>query len=149
MLKQKSNSNSDNLGKNDQINAKQLKQIILSSEKSLPKLVSSTGEEVVLSQSVNDALYKILEAVEAGIQVTVAPLDRDMSIAEAADILNVSSAYLEKLLDREEIPAKSVGSTRYINTKDILNYKINRDTTRRKGLRELTNFLQETGCYAK
>ncbi|MEO0834471.1 MAG: PIN domain-containing protein [Cyanobacteria bacterium J06642_3] len=45
MLKQKSNSNSDNLGKNDQINAKQLKQVILSSEKSLPKLVSSTGEE--------------------------------------------------------------------------------------------------------
>ena len=106
MLKQKSNSNSSNLEKSDekseQINAKQLKQVISSSEKSLPKLVSSTGEEVVLSQSVNDALYQVLEAMEAGIEVTVSPIDRDMTIAEAADVLNVSSFYLEKLLIEEK-----------------------------------------------
>lgn len=147
MLQQKLNSNSSNLEKSEQINAKQLKQVILSSEESLPKLVSSTGEEVVLSKSVNDALYKILEAVEAGIEVTVSPLDQDMTIAEAAEVLNVSSTYLEKLLDRGEISSKPVGTKQHINTKELLNYKSSRDAKRRKSLRELTGFIQEVGCY--
>lgn len=146
MLQQKSNSNSSNLETNEQINAKQLKQI-LNSDKSLPKLVSSTGEEVVLSQSVNDNLYKVLEAMEAGIKVTISPIDRDMSIAEAAEVLNVSSFYLEKLLSQGEIPFKAVGSSKHINTQDLLDYKSNRDTKRREGLSELTAFIQETGCY--
>lgn len=146
MLQQKSNSNSSNLEKSQQINAKQLKQI-LNSEKSLPKLVSSTGEEVVLSQSVNDALYQVIEAMEAGIEVTVSPIDKDMSIAEAAEVLNVSTVYVEKLLDRGEIAYIAVGITKHINTKDVLDYKSNRDLKRRKGLSELTTFLQEEGLY--
>ncbi len=148
MLKQKSNSNAFNLEKSEQINAKRLKQI-LSSEKSLPKLVSSTGEEVILSQSVNDALYQVLEAMEAGIEVTVSPIDRDMTIAEAADVLNVSFFYLEKLLDRGKIPFKAVGVSKHINTKDLLDYKSNRDLERRAGLSELTAFLQEEGFYTE
>jgi len=146
MLEQKFNSNSSHLEKSEQINVKELKQL-LNSEKSLPKLVSSTGKEVVLSKSVNDTLYQVLEAMEAGIEVTVSPIDRDMTIAEAAEVLNVSSTYLEKLLDRGEIPSKVVGISKHINTKHLLDYKSNRDAERRKGLTELTGFMQEIGGY--
>ncbi len=136
MLEQKSNSNSSHLEKSEQINVKELKQL-LNSEKSLPKLVSSTGKEVVLSQAVNDTLCKVLEAMEAGIEVTVLPIDRDMTIAEAAEVLNVSSTYLEQLLDKEEIPSRVVGISKHINAKNLLDYKSNRDAERRKGLTEL------------
>ena len=119
MLEQKFNSDSFNLERSEQINVKELKQL-LNAEKSLPKLVSSTGESIVLPKHINDILYQILEAAEAGIEVTVLPIDRDMTIAEAAEVLNVSSDYLEKLLDREEIPFKAVGTSRHINTKEIL-----------------------------
>ena len=147
MLEQKSNFDSSNLERSEQINVKELKQL-LNAEKSLPKLVSSTGESIPLSKYVNDTLYQILEAAEAGIEVIVSPVDRDMTIAEAAEVLNVSSEYLEKLLDREEISFKIVGTSRHINTKEILDYKSRRDANRRKGLAELTAFMQETGGYA-
>lgn len=146
MLEQKFNSDSSNLERSEQINVKELKQL-LNAEKSLPKLVSSTGESIVLPKHINDILYQILEAAEAGIEVTVLPIDRDMTIAEAAEVLNVSSDYLEKLLDREEIPFKAVGTSRHINTKEILDYKSRRDADRRKGLAELTAFMQEVGGY--
>ena len=148
MLKQKSNSDSSNFEKNEQINVKELKQL-LNSEKSLPKLVSSTGEEVPLSKSVNDLLYKVLEALEAGIEVAISPIDKDMTIAETAKVLNVSSFYLEKLLDDGKIPFKVVGTSKHINSKDLLNYKTNRDAKRRKGLAEFTAFIQEAGGYSE
>ena len=148
MLEQKSNPNSSNLKKSEQINVKELKQL-LNSEKSLPKLVSSTGEEVPLSKSVNDLLYQVLEAMEAGIEVTVLPIDKDMTIAEAAEVLNVSSLYLKQLLDDGKIPSKAVGTSKHINSKDLLDYKTNRDARRRKGLTEFTAFIQETGCYSE
>ena len=148
MLEQKSNPNSSNFEKSEQINVKELKQL-LNSEKSLPKLVSSTGEEVVLSKPVYDLVYQVLEAMEAGVEVTVSPIDGDMTIAEAADVLNVSSFYLEKLLDQGKITFKAVGVSKHINTKDLLDYKSNRDVERRKGLSELTAFLQEEGFYTE
>lgn len=85
--------------------------------------------------------------MEAGIEVTVSPIDRDMTIAEAAEVLNVSPTYLEELLDRGEIPSRVVGTSKHINTKNILDYKSNRDAEKRKGLSELTAFIQEVGGY--
>ncbi|MGD1918827.1 MAG: helix-turn-helix domain-containing protein [Pleurocapsa sp.] len=147
MLKQKSNSNSSNLEKSEQINAKQLKQL-LNSEKSLPKLVSSTGDAVTLSKPVNDLLYQVLEAMESGIKVTVLPIDKDMTIADAAEFLNVSPSYITKLLEKGTIPFENVGSSKHISTKDIFDYKSKRNAARRKGINELTAFMQEEGFYA-
>ena len=146
MLEQKDSNKSLELNKSEQIKAKRLKQL-LSSESSLPKLVSSTGEEMVLSESAYHALYQFLEAMESGIKVTISPIDRNMSIAEAAEVLNVSTPYLDKLLSEGEIPFETVGTLKHINDKDILDYKSSRDIKRRKHLTELTEFIQEAGFY--
>ena len=121
----------------------------MSSAKSLPRLVSSTGEEVVLSEFVYNKIYQVLEAIESGTEITISPLDRYVNIAEAAEILNMSPSYLVELLDQGKITYTTIGSTKHMKIRDILNYKSHRDATRRKGLNELTSFLQEEGFYAE
>ena len=148
MLKQKPNSDSSKLETSDKKNIKQIKQL-LSSAKSLPRLVSSTGEEVVLAESVYNTLYKVLEAMESGVEteITISLVDRDMTVKEVAEVLNVSEPYLEKLLNRGEISYSTVGDVKFLNRRDVLNYKNDRNCKRREDLSNFTAFLQEAGCY--
>ena len=70
-----------------------------------------------------------------------------MNITEAAEVLNVSSDYLEKLLDRGEISFEIVGTSKQIERESLLDYRSRRDANRRKGLSELTAFIQKIGGY--
>ena len=70
-----------------------------------------------------------------------------MNITEAAEVLNVPSDYLKKLLDRGEISVKFVGTSKQIERESLLDYKSRRDADRRKGLAELTAFIQKIGGY--
>lgn len=146
MLKQRSNSNSPKPEKSDKKNIKQIKQL-LGSAKSLPRLVSSTGEEVVLSEHVYNTLYKVLEGMESGTEICISPVNGEITIAEAADILNVSVSYLKKLLEQGEISGTFAGNTMHLNRLDVFSYKNDRDEKRREGLSELTSFMQEEGFY--
>ncbi|BAU64338.1 hypothetical protein STA3757_17100 [Stanieria sp. NIES-3757] len=132
--------------KNETSAIKQLEKL-LTAEKSLPKLISSTGEEIILPESVYNALYQVVEAMASGNSITISPLDKEMTTQEAADFLNVSRPYLIKLLEQEEIPHTKVGTHRRINYRDVLVYKQTRDRKRSKSLREFTAFLQEEGFY--
>ncbi|MFM2312956.1 MAG: hypothetical protein RLZZ04_2232 [Cyanobacteriota bacterium] len=147
MLQQKPNSSSSELEKSDKKNIQQLKQL-LSSAKSLPRLVSSTGEEVVLSEAVYETLYEVLEAMESDTEVTISPLNLSVTVSDAAEILNVSPSYVNKLLDNGDIPYFNIGTARHINRRQILDYEHKRDLNRRKGLQEYTRLLQEDGFYS-
>jgi excisionase family DNA binding protein len=147
MLQQKFNSSSDELRQSDKKNIGQLKQL-LSSAKSLPRLVSGTGEEVVLSEAVYNTLYEVLEAMESDTEITISPLNQNITVSEAAEILNASLSYVNGLLDRGDISYISTGTTKHINRRELLNYKHQRDLERRKALSEFTCSLQEEGFYS-
>jgi excisionase family DNA binding protein len=70
-----------------------------------------------------------------------------MTTQQAADFLNVSRPYLIKLLEQGEIPYIKVGSHRRIRFEDLMEYKQQRNSKRREGLKELTEFLQDEGFY--
>ena len=148
MLQQKPNSSFSELEKSDKKNISQLKQLFSSSAKSLPKLVSSTGEEVVLSEAVYNTLYEVLEAMESGTGITVSPLNQNITVSEAAEILNVSSSYVNKLLDRGDISYINSGTAKHINRREALIYKERRDIERRKALSKFTSSLQKEGFYS-
>jgi excisionase family DNA binding protein len=147
MLQQKHNSGSEKPKQSDKKNIQQLKQL-LSSAKSLPRLVSATGKEVVLSEAVYNTLYKVLEAMESSTEITISPLNQNIAVSEAAEILNVPSSYMNKLLDRGHISYMTIGTTKHINRRELLSYKHQRDLERRKALSEFTSSLQEEGFYS-
>lgn len=125
---------------------KQLERI-LEAEGSQPRLIGSGGEEILLPESVYNALRQVIHAMASGQAITIIPQEREMTTQEAADFLNVSRPYLIKLLEQGEIPYNMVGSHRRICSQDILAYKQKRSNQQRKRLSEFTAFLQDEGFY--
>ncbi|MYE37602.1 MAG: helix-turn-helix domain-containing protein [Rhodobacteraceae bacterium] len=68
---------------------------------------------------------------------------RQISLEEAALILNESESYLETLLEEEKIPHVRTGSTRRIKYRDLMEYKSLRDKDRVQGLAQLVAMGQE------
>lgn len=125
---------------------KNLQQLLQAAKSSYPKLVSSQGEEIELPESVYKALYQVVEALVTGTSITISPVDT-ITIEETAEILNVSKDYVNKLLQQGNIPYTTVGTTKQINYRNVLEYQQVRNSQRRKSLDELANFMQQEGFY--
>lgn len=69
----------------------------------------------------------------------------ELTMQEAADILNVSRPFLIKLIENQEIPYRKVGTHRQILFKDMMDYKQKIDGQRMKVLDELAQEAQELG----
>lgn len=120
---------------------------LLRPEEPQAKLVSATGEEIAIPESVYRLLRETVHLLASGRAVSLVPLHYELTTQEAADLLNVSRPFLIKLLEQREIPYAMVGSHRRIRIDDLLAYKHRRDANRREHLRQLTQFSQDEGFY--
>jgi excisionase family DNA binding protein len=97
---------------------------LLSSDK---PLVLSGGEDskekALLPEGLKPLLKQILAEAAKGNEVAVLSKDAEMTTQEAADYLKVSRAYLIKVIDRGEIPSRSIGNHRRVKVKDVLLYE--------------------------
>jgi len=110
-------------------------------------LVESNGKEFSIPESAYPVLHQVIQIIASGETVSVIPQKREVTTQEAAELLNVPRPYLIKLLEEGKIPYTKVGLHQYIRYEDVMAYKKQRDTQRREGLRELTQFLQDEGFY--
>jgi excisionase family DNA binding protein len=69
--------------------------------------------------------------------------EAELSVTEAADILQVSHPFLIKLLDEGQIPYRRVGKHRRIRMEDVMNYKRAIDQQREAVLDQLVAKAQE------
>lgn len=72
-------------------------------------------------------------------------MELEITIQQAADMLNVSRPYLEEFLDNGIIPHRKVGTHRRVLSEDIMRYKNDIKAKRRKVLDELTAHDQKLG----
>lgn len=75
------------------------------------------------------------------------PLDKDVSVDEAAMLLNVSHPFVEKLLDDGMIPVVEADAGKRIRLRDVLTYRRRRSDKSRRLLDEALSFAQEHGGY--
>ncbi|MEH2413076.1 helix-turn-helix domain-containing protein [Nostoc sp.] len=116
-------------------------------EGSQTKLVGAKGEEISIPDSVYQVLRQAVDAMASGKVVSVVIQDRELTTQKAADFLKVSRPHLIKLLEQGQIPHIMVGTHRRVRFDDLVKYKKQRDSKRREGLKQFTQFLEDQGFY--
>ncbi|ODG96410.1 DNA-binding protein [Nostoc sp. KVJ20] len=120
---------------------------ILSVKGSQAKLVGANGEKITIPEPIYQVLLQVVHAMASGKAISIIPQQQELTTQQAAEYLNVSRPYLIKLLEQGDINYIKVGSHRRVRFDDLMKYKQHRDTKRREGLKEFTQFLQDEGFY--
>jgi excisionase family DNA binding protein len=110
-----------------------------------PQLVGRDGTSKDLPEPLYRLLLTVVDQLSRGNGVTIVPLNREMTTADAATILNVSRPHVVKLLDAGEIPFHKVGTHRRIALADVLAYKDKREGEFEAAMRDLHEISSEMG----
>jgi len=103
------------------------------------------GESIEIPHAAFRMLHDILSEMAQGNAISLVPTHAEVSIREAADLLNVSPAYMMELLEQQTIPCRGDELDRRILVRDLLQYKLAVDQKRLAVLNELTSQAQELG----
>ena len=108
---------------------------------------SGENKQILVPAAAFAVFAAMLGELAQGHTLTIAPADTELTLKQAADLLNVSAAHLIELLESGRIPHHRAGQQRVIVLTDLLDYK-RRDRARREAiLDELTAEAQEMGLY--
>jgi excisionase family DNA binding protein len=112
-------------------------------------LVTEQGEHVYSPESVLMVLRYSVAALASGQVIQLNVTHQDLTIEEAANLLNVSNSYLIKLLEQGQILSTNVGSDRRIKREDLLIYKEKKYREREQILNNLVAMTEAEGLYRK
>lgn len=74
---------------------------------------------------------------------------KELTVEQAANMLNVPQEYLLKLLEEGIIPSTKVEGQTRIQLDNLLEYKKQEDAERRRALEEMIRLGEEMGLYDK
>ena len=103
------------------------------------------GTDLRLPKAVTPLLVHILTEMARGNAVTLIPIHAELTTQEAANLLNISRPYLNKILDRGEIKHHRVGTHRRIRFEDLEIFRCEREAARLAALDALAVQAQELG----
>lgn len=110
-------------------------------------LVGPDGERVDLPAPVYLVLMDVVEAMQGGRAITVAPTSTRLTTQEAADLLGVSRPTLVKLLEAGRIAYEQPGRHRRVRLADLLDYRDAAKRERKEALDDMTRDAAATGDY--
>lgn len=84
---------------------------------------ATPGDRVELPAEIYGVLRQVVEALQQGFAVTVAPRTLKLTTQQAADLLGVSRPTVVKLLDEGKIPFERLGTHRRVLLPDLLAYR--------------------------
>ena len=113
------------------------------------KLVGPGGETAPVSPAVLQLLRQAVDALVQDQIVVVGRMTKDLTVEQAAALLNVGTHYLSELIETGAIPSRRRNGRARIPFADLMAYKAARDAERRQGLDELTRLNQEWGLYGR
>jgi excisionase family DNA binding protein len=103
------------------------------------------GTDLQLPKAVTPLLVRILTEMAQGNAVTLIPLHAELTTQEAANLLNVSRPFLNKMLERGEIQFHKVGTHRRIKFSDLENYRQKRERERSAAMQALADQAEDLG----
>jgi excisionase family DNA binding protein len=113
------------------------------------KLIGPDGKPRPLPNSLHSFVIQLTSILNERKPVCIVQDQATLTTIEAAATLGVSRQFLVNILEQGKIPYHLVGSHRRIYAKDLFVYKAERDTNRRKILRELSKQEAAEGLYGR
>lgn len=127
---------------------KEIEQLYATLRQMEAKLIGPDGKAGILPRNLNAFLFGLLRDLKAGYSVTILQNKAQLTTVEASKLLGMSRQFLVRLLDKGEIPFHKVGTHRRILARDVLSYKKQRDTNRKKALVDLARAEYKEGLYS-
>jgi excisionase family DNA binding protein len=127
---------------------KEIEQLYATLRQMEAKLIGPDGKAEILPSNINSFLFGLLRDLKAGYSVTILQNKGQLTTVEASKLLGMSRQFLVRLLDKGEIPFHKVGTHRRIFARDVLSYKKQRETNRRKALVDLARAEHKEGLYS-
>ncbi|WP_228020887.1 helix-turn-helix domain-containing protein [Microcystis sp. LEGE 08355] len=113
------------------------------------RLVTEKGENVHIPESILMVLRYSVAALASGQVIELNVTHQDLTIEEAANLLNVSNSCLIKLLEQGQILSTNIGSYKRIKREDLLIYKEKKYREREQILNNLVAMTEAEGLYRK
>lgn len=107
------------------------------------KLTSRSGKPIELPLSVLTALGVIVEDLARGGATVLSPLGGDLADWQAAKFLGVPVVTFDRMLDRGDIPFRTVDGERLLALDDVLAWRTERSRQSRQGLDRLARLSQD------
>jgi excisionase family DNA binding protein len=118
-------------------------QLVKYLQKNLEIQVEDSEETILLPAAAVRLLVDLLSAMARGDAVTLIPIHSELTTQQAADLLGDSRPFLVKQLDEGKIAFRRVGTHRRVLFRDLMAYRQNMDSARKKSLDELAAQAQE------
>jgi excisionase family DNA binding protein len=107
----------------------------------------SGDQSVRLPESIIHGLRDMAQHLGRGAAIQVVPLDRELSLSEAAIILGVSREFLRKVVLSGDLQAERVGTHHRLTLGEVFAYRERRSQRRASILSELREQSAELGAY--
>jgi len=128
----------------DEATLAQLKKLLHSVRGRDLRLITLDGESLAMPDVLRDVLSEATDALARGVAVTLAPLQPEISVSQAAILLGISQPHLVKLLDDGVIPSQFDGTHRRVNLLDLYAYKEHRRQRSQRLLQDMTRIAEES-----
>lgn len=92
------------------------------------------GDQVELPEELHRVLVQVVESLQAGLAVTVAPRTMRLTTQQAADLLGISRPTLVSLVESGVIPFERQSSHRKLLLSDVLQYREKRKAAQYEAL---------------
>jgi len=124
--------------------ARQLARLLPGGERPL-RLVAEGDrrESISIPQGAVRLFLDALTQLDQGRAVTITAGKVELTTQEVADYLNVSRPYVVGLIESEKLPARLVGTHRYVSIADLIKFDEEDRKARRAALDELARMDQE------
>jgi len=108
------------------------------------RLVASDSGSLAMPDALCDVLSAATDALARGESVTLAPLQPEISVSQAAMLLGISQPHLVKLLDDGAIPSQFEETQRQVSLLDLYAYKERRQQRSQHLLQDMTRIAEES-----
>lgn len=104
---------------------------------------ATTGDHVEIPEEIHRVLLQVIDSMQRGLAVSIAPQSKTLTTQQAADLLGISRPTLVKLLEEQKLPFERLGTHRRVLLVDVMDFRERRRQEQYEALEEMRSTLDD------